>query len=369
MNIVIEKQPLLDAVLNVSRAVGSKSSIPALEGILFQARGHSLRLTAYDLEMGILTDVDCQVIEPGEIILSSKLISDIVRKMPGDSMTISSDEKNLTLIKSGITEFTVLGLPADEFPEMPAISKEDSICLCEPMLKSMICQTMFACAQGDSKPVHTGVLFDIKDKIITLVAVDGYRLALRRESILTDMEVNFIVPSKTLSEIVKLLGDNDEQNVFIWIARKHIVVEMNGYQVITRLLEGEFLDYSAAIPTAHLTEVSVNTRAMAEAIERTALLINDRLKSPLKCHFEGDKLVLSCTTAIGKAYDELKLKKAGEDVLIGFNNRYLLDALKYSGCDEVRLLINGPLSPMRVMAPSGDSFVFLVLPVRLKNEN
>ncbi len=369
MNIVIEKQKLLDAVVNVSRAVGSKSSIPALEGILFQAQNNSLRLTSYDLEMGIVTDIDCKVNEPGEIILSSKLISDIVRKMPGETISISSDEKNLTLIKSGITEFTVLGLPASEFPEMPAVQKEDSVVLNEPMLKSMICQTIFACAQGDSKPVHTGVLFDIKDKIITLVAVDGYRLALRRENILTDMEVSFIVPSKTLSEIVKLLGDDDEKNVFIWIARKHIVVELGGYQVISRLLEGDFLDYNAAIPKTHLTEVRVNTRVMSESIERTALLITDRLKSPLKCNFEGNKLILSCTTAIGKAYDELELVKQGEDVTIGFNNRYLLDALKYSGCDEVKLLINGPLSPMRVMAPDGDGFVFLVLPVRLKNEN
>ena len=232
----------------------------------------------------------------------------------------------------------------------------------------MIDQTLFAIATTDSKPVHTGSLFDIKKENITLVSVDGYRLALRKEPFIADQECSFIVPGKTLSEVSKLLKE-EENEVCMVVSHKHIIFKIDGYHVVSRLLEGDFLDYNAAIPKTEKTTIEVSTRLLVEGIERTSLLISDRLRSPLKLNMSDEKIRISCNTTMGKAYDEVDCKLDGDGINMGFNNKYLLDALKASDCDMVKLLINGPVSPMRVVPLEGESFLFLVLPVRVKNDD
>lgn len=368
MKINCSKALLVDAVSNVSRAVSPKSPIPALEGILIKASKGSITLTGYDLELGIVTTMEADVREPGEIIISAKLLLDIIRKIPSETVFISTDEKQLALIKGGAAEFTILGIPAEDYPELPAVDEDSSLVMKQGVLKSMIDQTLFAIATTDSKPVHTGSLFDIKQENITIVSVDGYRLALRREPFICDQEISFIVPGKTLAEVSKLVKE-EENEVAMVVSHKHIIFKIEGYLVISRLLEGEFLDYNAAIPKVSKTTVSVNTRQMIEGIERTSLLISDRLRSPIKLGIGENKIKMSCSTTIGKAYDEVECSIDGEGVNMGFNNKYLLDALKASDCDMVKLEINGSLSPMRVIPLEGESFLFLVLPVRVKNDD
>lgn len=370
MNIVCNKQLLTEAVANVSRAVSSKNTMAALEGILLKAHGGRLELTGYDLELAISTGIDAAIVEEGDIILTARIFLDIIRKMPSETVTIQSDEKMLTQILGSHTQYTILGIPASDFPELPAVSQSSLLTLPKDTLKNMISQTLFAVSTNDAKPAHMGDLFERTGDVLNVVAVDGYRLALRQEKIAAEEEtekMRFIVPGKSLQEVSKLIRDGDG-NIQMSVSKRHIIFDIDGYRIISRLLEGDFLDYRAAIPEGGRTQVRVSTRELISAIERTSLLISDNVKSPLRMRFSEDAIHISCSTALGKALDEISSSQEGEEVEIGFNGKYMLDALKASECDELRLILNGPLSPMKMMPLEGDSFIFLVLPVRLKSE-
>lgn len=368
MKLTCSKEKLCEAVANVSRAVASKSTILALEGILLKAKDHSLMLTGYDLELGITTTIEADIQQEGQIILSAKLFNDMIRRMPDPVISIESNEKLLTEIRSGAAEYSILGLDPQEFPELPSISESGQITLQGQTLKSMIDQTLFAVAASDAKPVHKGSLFDLHAGELAIVSVDGFRLALRREKVGIEEDSTFVVPGKTLSEVSKLIVDGD-QPVTMTIAKKYIIFIIHGYHVVSRLLEGEFLDYKAAIPHTQTTQVTVSSRPLMDTIERISLLISDKLRSPLRLVFTSDAIKASCSTAIGKANDEIACSAQGDDVEIGFNSKYLLDALRASATDEVLLQLGGPLAPMKIVPKGGsDEFLFLVLPVRLKNE-
>lgn len=367
MKITCDKQELSSAISSVSLAVSPKSSMQSLEGILLRAKNGRLYLTGYDLELGISTSVEAKVIEEGEVVLAARLFSDIVRRLPSESLTLSCNEKMLTEIKGGMAEYTLLGISAGEFPELPSITEAAAVELPQNTLASMIQQTLFAIATTDSKPVHTGSLFELEENMVTMVSVDGYRLALRRERANVGKTMSFIVPGKTLGDLLKLLDDSDDP-VGIQVSKKHILFEIGNCVVVSRLLEGEFLNYKTSIPQSGSTTVTIKTREIIDSIERTSLLISDRLRSPLRVNFGQNEIQISCSTTIGKANDQVACVTQGPVVEMGFNNRYLLDALKAAGCDQVKLEISGPLSPMIVLPCEGDSFLFLVLPVRLKTE-
>lgn len=367
MKITCSKPQLVEAVLNIQRAVSTKSSVPALEGILLKTGENLIELCGYDLELGMTTFVEAQIEETGSIILSAKLFSDIIRRLPAEIVFISVNEKNMTTIKSGASEYSIVGIPAEEYPELPKITGETSIKMEQNVLKSMISQTIFAVADNDAKPIHTGTLFELSKNTIKLISVDGYRLSMRIENVKCDEEISFVVPGKTLSEVTKLLSDEDEE-LSIQIGRKHILFIIGSYIVISRLLEGDFLDYKAAIPTSYTAEVFSKTRTFIDSVERVSLLITDRLKSPVRCVFDSNEIKISCSTAIGRANDAFEAKMEGDSVEIGFNNRYLLDALRNTEGDEVKIQLNGPIGPMKIMPREGNAFLFLVLPVRLKSE-
>lgn len=367
MKLKCDRQSLYGAVSVVSRAVSTRSSLPALEGILIRAKDDGIDLFGYDLDAGISTHIDAAVEAPGEIVLTAKVLLDIIKRMPGSTVSLSVGERNLAELSSGMAEYTLLGIPADEFPEFPQVTDPTALTLSQGILKSMIEQTLFAVSQSDAKPVHTGSLFEVTENTVTVVSVDGYRLALRKETAKTSDEIRFIVPGKTLSEISRILSDSDETAELL-VSKKHIVFNIGSYAVYSRLLEGDFLDYHAAIPKSHNTSVSVVVREFIDSIERTSLLISDRIKSPLRLSFQKELISLTCSTSLGRAADQMDAKLEGEPLEMGFNSRYLLDALRASGCDEVELQISGPLSPMKIVPAEGDHFLFLVLPVRLKNE-
>lgn len=368
MKFTCDKSQLTQAVTNVSRVIPAKSSVAILEGIQIKASENQLHLTGYDMEAGITTVIEAQVEEEGEIVLSARLFSDMLRKMADDEVQVSVGDKLLTEISSGMTHFTILGSPSNEYPELPKLEESAGIALPQAVLKSMIDQTHFAIAVTDVKPVHTGSLFDIKKDELALVSVDGFRLAIRQEQIRSEEEMSFVVPGKALFEISKLLGEEDDEQVFLHVSSRHIVFHINNYSVVSRLLEGEFLDYSASIPDGAATTVRVSTRAFIDSIERVSLLISDRVRSPLRVLFEDGRIKISCSTSLGHSYDELECQIEGPAVEMGFNNKYLLDALKAAESDEVSLEINGALSPAKVLPLEGEDFLFLVLPVRLKNE-
>lgn len=367
MNVLCSKTLLVDAVANASHAVSSKNTLAALEGILMKAKDNRLYLTGYDLELAISTSMDAKVLEEGEIVLTARIFLDMIRRMPSEEISIISDDRLLTLIKGSMTEYTILGIPAAEFPELPTVSQTTPITLEKMTLKNMINQTLFAVATNDMKPAHTGSLFDVVAGELNVVSVDGYRLALRRERVNIEENISFIVPGKSLSEVSKLIRD-DEGQIQLNVSDRHIIFEIDGYQIISRLLKGDFLEYRSSIPEGGQTTIQINTRELINAIDRASLLISNNIKSPLHLLFSDGVIKMSCSTALGKAYDEINCKQEGAEVEIGCNSKYMLDALKVSEGDEIKMILNGPLSPIKIVPMEGDSFVFLVLPVRLKSE-
>lgn len=368
MKLIVSKQELSEALSNVSKAVAVKSTISALEGIKITVLDGKIQLTGYDLEIGIKTEIPANTDEKGEFVVNSKLFNDIVRKMPADDIVIEIDSKLSTTIKCGMTEYSIISLSAEEYPDIPDFDSEKYISISQAILKNMINQTIFAVSVTENKPILTGELFNIYDSNFDLVALDGFRLAVRSERVGCDDDYKFVVPSKALKEVSNLLKDEDEKIVNIHTSRKHIVFDVNGYRVMSRLLEGDYHDYRASIPVESATEVIINTKSFINSLERCALLINDRIKAPVKCLFDNGKLMISCHTSIGKVNDEFNIDISGPMVEIGFNCRYLLEALKATESDKVKLLMNSGLKPMKIIPMDGNSYTFLVLPVRLKAE-
>lgn len=368
MKFVCGTQKLSEACSNVQRAVSAKASIPSIEGILLKAEAGGITLTGYDLEMGIVTHLDARVEESGSLILNAKILCDILRNLPAENVSIEADERNTCRIFSGDAEFSLIGISAEEYPELPSVTGGFPIVVDGNILKDMVRKTVFAAAENDAKVIHTGVRFEIENDNIRLVAVDGFRLAIRNEAIEYGGEDSvFVVPKKTLHEVMKLIADG-ESSVALNVGKRHIVFELGEYSIISRLLDGEFLNYKSAIPKTAQTEVLVNTRRFINSIERASLIITDRTKSPIRCIFNNDMIRISSTTALGTANDRLEAEIKGDKVEIGFNNRFLLDALKVCDTDEVRVNLCGPVSPIVILPKEGDSFLFLVLPVRLKTE-
>lgn len=373
MKFTCKTKELSKACQTVSGAVATRAAAPALEGIKIDVQDGKAALCGYNLEVGITTKLDCEgSCADGSIVLDAKMLSNMAKKAPDSFTTIETDEKGAAIIKSGTAEFSIVGIPAKEFPELPEIEEKSGVDISQPILKSMIQQTLFAVSENDCKPIHTGALFEVSSGELTVVGVDGYRLAICKESIdYSGASFDFVVPAKTLAEISKLLSDDTDKAVHISVGTRHAVFTVGGYEVFTRLLEGEFLDYKAALPKQCTTSLKVDVRGFSKSVQRVSLLINDKLRSPLVCDFSGadGTIKLSSNTAMGKASDSISAEISGEDVHIGFNNKYLADAFSHADCDEVRLQLNGPLSPMVVLPDDGDSFTFLVLPVRLKSED
>lgn len=362
------RSELSEALMNVQRAVSTKATLPALEGILIKAYDNKLTLTGYDLEIGITTTIDATITEQGEIVVGAKLFSDIVRKLPEEIASFESDERYIFYINSGNADYQIIGMSSVEYPDIPTFESTDEIAIEAGILKNMIRQTIYAVSDNMAKPIYTGSLYEIKDNILRIVAIDGYRMAVRKENIEAQRDTQFIVPGKIQMEILKLI-DSDEEKVNIIVGQRHVLFTVGTYSVISRLIEGTFLDYATTIPKEKNTEVRINTRKLISAVERMSLLTNERIQSPVKCSIGKDEIKLTCKTSVGRASDSLQVGTVGNEVEIGFNNRYLLDALKNSECDEVMLILNGSLTPMIVTPVEGDSFTFLVVPMRINDEN
>lgn len=359
---------LANAVSNVSRAVSAKSSIPALEGILIKAYGEKINISGYDLEIGITTDMEATIQEQGEIVVGARLFSDIVRRLPEEVVCIETDERMVTYITSGQANYQIIGMSSVEYPDLPVFESTDQIHIEAKLLKEMIRQTVYAVSDNKAKPIYTGSLFELENKTLKIVAVDGYRMAIRQEDIDCENTSRFVVPGKTQHEVLKLITD-DEDTVEIQVGQRHILFKIKNYSIISRLIEGTFLDYKSTIPAETKTEVVINARMLIDAVERVSILNSDKIQSPVRCTMTNDEIKLLCSTSVGRANDTVSVPIIGEEVEIGFNNKYLLDALKNSETDEVKLLLNGGLAPMVIKPVKGDSFLCLVVPMRLANEN
>ncbi len=362
-----EKALLQSAVSTASRAVAAKSSIPALEGILLEGTS-CLTLSGYNMQTGIRTAFEAEIHQEGRIVLNARLFGEIIRKMPDDIIVFSADEKYMVHLSCGDASFDILGLSADDYPELPEVDDEYSVAIEQRTLKSMINQTSFAVSTNESRPVHTGSLFEIGDMGLTVVSVDGFRLALRREPLekIEGGAFRFVAPGAALNEVEKICEDSDELITIIQ-GKRHLLFEAGSTQLICRRLEGEFLDYRNAIPRSNPICVEVENKAMLESLDRVSVVISEKLKSPVRCVFDSDRVYLSAKTGNGEAKDICPVSGDGARLEIGFNNRYLMDALRYAPADRVRMELNTGISPCIITPVSGeDNFLYMVLPVRLK---
>lgn len=368
MKFSCEKLVLQSALSTASRAVASKSSIPALEGLLLDCRDGMLTVTGYNMQLGIRTRFACDADEEGQLVLNARLFGDIVRRMPDDTVTLTSDEKLTVKVHCGDADFDIIGLPAADFPELPEVEEKNVVTLPEKTLGAMIRQTSFAVSTNEARPVHMGSLFEVGAEELTIVSVDGFRLALRREKLEEKPSgtFSFVAPGTALNEVEKVCEDIDEP-VKITLGDRHVLFEIGETALICRRLEGEFLDYKNAIPRKNPIKLRVDTKTMMESLDRVSVVISEKLKSPVRCLFGQNMVTFSARTANGDAKDICKLEGDGKDLEIGFNNRYLSEALRYAPADTVRLEMNSGISPAIVVPENDDeSFLYMVLPVRLK---
>lgn len=365
MKFTCQKEVILGAVQTTSKAAAAKSSIPSLEGVLMELEGNKLTVTGYNLDIGIKTDIEVNGIENGSIVINARMAGDIIRKMPSGELSFSCDESNTAAIVSRDTEFSVMCMSAEEYPNVPQVNPETSFSVPQKMLKSMIIQTKFSVAVTDNKPVLMGCKFEILDNILYVVGIDGVRIALRQEPVVYD-NIGFIVPAKTLEELVHILADDNDKNVTLCIDKNQISFSVGDYIMISRLIEGEYFDYRKSFECSEDIYAEVSCRDMIELLERSMLIINDKNKNPIRCEFNGDTFFMSCTTGLGKINDRISIKYNGEPVTIGFNAKYMLDAFKACDTDAVKLILRNSTAPIIIKPLSGEAFKYLILPMRMK---
>lgn len=366
MKFSCEKYLLQSACSIASRAAAGKSPIPALEGLLLQASDR-LTVTGYDLKKGIYTQLEAEVKEQGSVVVGARLFGEMIRRLPDGIVTISTDINNNVNVKCGKSEFNFMGISPEDYPEMPVVDGVNNIALPQKILGSMINQTIFAVADNDMRPIYTGTLFDIEGEELTLVSVDGYRLAKRSEKLESAKMENcsFVVPGSALADIERICGDSEEL-VKISVGAKHISFSIGETVVVSRRLEGEFLNYKKSIPDSFKYTVKVDRGEFMSAIDRVALIVSERNTSPVRMSFNDGNIDCLCVTPIGRAEDVCTCEGSGEGLQIGFNDRYLKEALKAAAKEELNVCLNSASSPCIITAADGsDNFTYMILPVRL----
>lgn len=366
MIISVERSALLDAVTRLQRVVSSKTSMPVLEGILLSAEQGKVTLIAYNLEMGMRKEIYAKCDEAGDIVINARLLGDILRRMNAPQVVISSNEKLACNIKCGEATFDIMGMAAEDFPEMPTVGSDRTLKIEGSLLSEMVKGTFFATAQNEgAKPILTGINVTVKDSVMQFVAIDGYRLAIKRENVDISDDFSFILSGKAVSEAVKLIDENTEE-VEMKVGENLISFNINGYDFISRLLEGEFVNYQKTIPSAHTQRVVVNTRELIDTIERVSLLISESFSTPVRCYFNELNVVFTCATSMGRAAETFNTQLEGDSFEIGLNSRYLLDALKAVGDERVQILFNGANAGVLILPIEGNSFTYMIMPMRLR---
>lgn len=366
-----EKVLLQNAVNTASRAVPPKSSIPALEGLLLHAEQQELTVSGYNMQTGIRTKVSADVAESGDIVINARLFGDIFRRsLPDDMITFRADENMMVHLTCGDTDINIAGLSAADYPDLPDVEDEHSIVLAHKTLRTMIEGTAFAVSTNESRPIHTGALFDVADGKLTMAAVDGFRLAVRRETLdqADGGNFSFVAPGSALNEVKGICSGDEEKKTEITLGKRHILFTAGNTELICRRLEGEFLDYRNAIPRKNPIVVTVDRKALIESVDRVSVVISEKLKSPVRCTFDHGRIFLSAKTGTGSGKDICRCDGDGDGLEIGFNHRYLMEALRHAPSDTVRIELNTSVSPAVIVPVEGEEdFLYMVLPVRLKS--
>ena len=372
MKFVCYKDKIMKALNSVVKGVASKTTMPILEGILIQTNDNEIKLTTYDLELGIEYKMECDVQEQGSIVVNATMFTEIIRKLPDSEINISLNENNLLTIVCEGALYKLATMNPDEFPELPKIEVENSVTLEQSALKNMIRKTIFAVSQEETRPIFTGCLFEINNNKLNIVAIDGFRLALRTINIPVPVnDFKAVIPAKTLNEVNKILTDSFD-SIKIGVSKNQAVFEMENCKVVTRILDGEFLNYSTVIPTTWQTRIRVERESLLNSFERISLIASSSIekekKYPVKVTVDIGKLTISCTNQTGDAKEEVFISTEGQNLEVGFNPRYFLDSLKAIDENEVYIEFGSNVSPCLIKSIENNDYVYMILPIRLKGE-
>jgi len=377
MKVIFEKNDLNTALTAAMSAVSTKNIIPATSGILVNAENDDyVTICSYDLEKGIKTKINAEIVEKGEYVINAVRLNQIVKTLSDGDVTVEVDEKCISKITGGRSEFSMPALPGSDFPSIPNVDNGTELVVPQKILKKMISRTLFAVAQTDQRPIYCGVYFEIKGKELVAVSCDSFRLAYTKQICdfgseeKNDIDLKFIVPGKTLIELTKFLKDDDEAKVKIFVGAKHAVFTLDDITFFTRLLEGQYIEYNRYIPKDNNIFVNINTDDFKDSLERAALISEEKsqVRNFVKCNFKDNMLVITANAVSGNVYDEVAIEKEGNDLEIAFTCRYLLEALRVCNVEKIKLSMSGPLRAMLIEPADEDEekFLFVTLPTRMK---
>lgn len=366
MHFKCEKSILQEGISTVQKAITGKSNLPILNGILIKAHENELILTGCDIDLSIETKLKSDVIEEGSVVIDAKIFGEIIRKLPNDTIHINTIDNKSIEILCQKSKFNLIHMKADDFPELPNINENMIFSIPQRILKNMIKGTIFATAQDETRPILTGVLFEIKDKNLNLVALDGYRLALKSENLDTDNVISAVIPGKTLNEVSKIL-EEQEGDVHITFTPNHILFSFEETKVISRLLEGEFIKYNSIIPEEYNLKIISKRTDLLNCIERASLMAKDGNTNLIKLEIEDENIIITSNSQLGMVREELSIILQGEPLQIAFNSKYLIDVLKIMEEEEIVMELSSSVSPCIIKNKEINNCTYLILPVRLLN--
>lgn len=367
MKFKVEKRNLSKHIGIAQKGISSRTTLQILDGILIETSANRLKLTGTDLEMGIETYLDCEVIEEGSIVVSSRIFGDIIKKLPDALISIEVEKNNIN-IKCDNSEFNIAANSGEDYPELPLIVENETFSLPSDIFKAVIKQTVFATSQDETRPSLTGVLLEIKDGTISFVALDGYRLTLRKLPLKSDLDTKIIILGRSLNELNRILEDT-EDDLKISLSPGQVIFNLGDTIVYSRLLEGQFFNYKDIIRDEHKTKVIVNKRNFQNSLERASLLAKEEKANLIKLNLENNRVIVRSNSEIGNVHEELESVQNGENLNIAFNSRYLLEGIKVIESENIELNFMGGLNPCIINGVGDDDYIYLVLPVRLAQDD
>ena len=363
MKLICSKSNLLHGVNIVSKAVPTRTTMAILECILIDASANEIKLTANDMELGIETKIEGEIAERGVIALDAKIFSEIVRKLPDSDVTIETDASFKTTITCEKAKFNIVGKSGDDFSYIPYIERNEPIVMSQFTLKEVICQTIFSIADNDNNKLMTGELFEIEENDLKVVSLDGHRISIRNIELKNNYShKKVVVPGKTLQEVSKILPGSAEDEVSIFLTDNHIVFEFENTTVVSRLIEGEYFKIEQMLSSDYETKVKINKRELLDCIDRATLLVKEGDKKPIIMNITDGTMELKINSFIGSMNEDIDIAKEGKDILIGFNPKFFIDALRVIDEEEVTLYMVNPKAPCFIKDDEG-TFIYLILPV------
>lgn len=365
MKLTVNQTSLSKAISIAQRGITSRTTMPILSKLLLKTKENKLFITGTDLEIGVETSIECQTLESGSIVITSRLFGDIIKKLPAsEEISISVDNSNNVNVKCLNSEFNLMGQSVDEYPELPDINEDETFTIEKELLKDMINKTKFAIAQDETRPVLTGALLEIENGEAVLVALDGYRLALKKSKIDYDGNISLIIPGKTLSEVGIIIDEADEL-IKVSASKNHMIFNTGSTVITTRLLEGQFLSYKDIIRNDYNTKVTVNTRELQNALERASLLAREGKNNLIKMDIMHDLMVINSNSEIGDVNERVNIDMEGDPMEIAFNSRYIMDGIKAIESEELVMYLVGNVHPCIINPENDPNYTYLILPVRL----